>query len=301
MKKCHLLLLIFFALSPVVSASEIALTIDDAPRKDGLIYSGDERADKIISVLKKYSIQTAFFSNSKGLSENNGQARLKKYSDAGHLIANHTHSHPSLNGTSVKKFEEDISKAENLLTQYKTFVKWFRFPFLHEGNTIESRDSIRDYLKKNNYINGYVTVDNFDYFIDDLVQKSLASKKNVNMERACRMLVDIMFDGIEYYDSLAKKNLGEVRHVLLMHENDIEAFCLEKLILRLAEKGWKIVSPAKAFEDPILSKEPNTIYLNQGRVAALIHEKTGVEYRSKWESTSELKKEFSRRKIIEKK
>ena len=160
---------------------------------------------------------------------------------------------------------------------------------------MQTRDRVRSYLS----INGYVTVDNYDYFVDDLVQKALEQKKKVNLDKACQMLVDVMLDGIRYYDGVAKKYIGNVRHVLLMHENDIEAYCLDKFIVGLQDNGWSIVSPERAFADPLMSVEPDTTYLGQGRVAAIAHVKSGIEHRSKWESTSALTKEFNKRKIVE--
>ncbi len=281
-------------------ASQIALTFDDAPRGDEKIYSGVQRTQKIIDVLAKHGIQSMFFVNSDKLSLAKGTDRISAYSKAGHLIANHTHSHARLKDTPTKVFLADIDQADQLLKTYPTFSKWFRFPYLGEGATVEVRDQVRAHLQSAGYRNGYVTVDNYDYFINDLVQKALHANKRVNLERACEMLVDVMWDGIKFYDDIAIKHLGKVRHVLLMHENDIEAHCLEKLIGRIREKGWEIISPEVAFNDPLLSTEPNTLYLNQGRVAAVVHAKTGVKYISKWESESVLTNEFEQRQIVSK-
>lgn len=297
MKKMSLLLIISL-MTTTGFASEIAFTFDDAPRGDGQIYTGKERTQKIIDELAKESIQAAFFVNPERFSGEGRLGRIKAYANAGHLIANHTYSHPSLRKTSLKVYIEEIDRADKLIQQFSTYTKWFRYPFLHEGDSIESRDGVRDFLSRTGYKNGYVTVDNYDYFIDDLVQQALAKNEKVNLDKACDMLTDLMWDGIQYYDAVAKKYIGNVRHVLLMHENDIEALCLSKLVRHLRAKNWKIVSPTRAFSDPLLKDEPDTLYLNQGRVAAIAHVRSGKKYISKWESTDALTKEFERRKIV---
>lgn len=293
-----LVLIILLSVGYQANSNEIALTFDDAPRKDGLIYTGDQRTGKMIEVLGRHGIQAAFFANSKSMTKSNGQARLKAYSQAGHVIANHTHSHLDINKAPVDQYIQDIADADRSLSQFQTFTRWLRFPFLREGQTVEVRDRVRQYLRSQSYTNGYVTVDNYDYFIDDLVQGALSTQKRVDMNKACEMLVDLMWDGIEFYDSVAKKHIGTVRHVLLMHENDVAAYCLDKLISHINRKNWKVISPVRAFSDPLLKGDPDTLYLNQGRVAAIAHAKTGIQYKSRWESTSALRTEFDRRGIV---
>ena len=281
-------------------ANEIALTFDDAPRGDELIYSGVERTQKIIDVLKQHGIQTMFFVNTNRFPHAKGAERIAAYSKAGHLIANHTHSHLQLKDAPVKAFLEEIDRADKLLRPFPTFRPWFRFPNLGEGTSVEIRDHVRNHLKQKGYRNGYVTVDNHDYFIDDQVQAALKNGQKVNLDKACEMLADIMWDGIKFYDEVAQKHLGPVRHVLLMHENDIEAHCLDKLISHIHAKGWKVISPEAAFSDPVLKNEPDTLYLNQGRIAAIAHAKTGIKYISPWLSGGALKTEFEKRQIVEK-
>ncbi|WP_413574676.1 polysaccharide deacetylase family protein [Bdellovibrio sp. HCB290] len=282
----------------VASAKEVALTIDDAPLSGGLIYSGPKRTSRFIDVLKKEKIQAAFFCNPSRLNQDDGAARLTRYANAGHIIANHTFSHPSLNQVTASEYAKEIERAESILSSYSTFKKWFRFPFLHEGRTIEKRDAIRKHLDDSGYINGYVTTDNYDYVINDFVQKAMKKKLKVDLDRACDMLSDLNLFGLEEQERLAKKHLGtSVTQVLLMHENDIEAFCLDKSIAKLRSNGWKIVSPERAYSDPTLKAAPNTLWLDQGRLAAIIAATDGTMYKSKWENINELQRELIKRKI----
>ena len=131
---------------------EIAITFDDSPRFASGFYSGPERAIKLISALKKHNVkQVAFFSNSKKLNEE-GIRRIKLYNKANHLIANHSHSHPNFNKTSLDIYAKDILKADSILKQFSHFTKYYRFPYLREGDTIHKRDGIRSLLKKHHYI-----------------------------------------------------------------------------------------------------------------------------------------------------
>ena len=61
-------------------------------------------------------------------------------------------------------------------------------------------------------------------------------------------------------------------YVLLLHENDLAALFVGDLVAKLQTRGWRIVPASVAFTDPISDREPNTLSLGQGRIAALAHE-----------------------------
>lgn len=295
------LILILYLFHPnAIVAKEVALTIDDSPRPARHLYTNDKLSDRFIEVFKKHKVQAVFFSNSSRLSENNGLARLRRYSEAGHFIANHTHSHPRLSQTPPEEYIKEIELADRLLGQFSTFKKWFRYPFLNEGHTLSSRDLVRNYLKQSGYINGYVTVDNYDYVINDYVMRGMDKGLQVHLDRACKMLSDLTLDGLNDQEMAAQKISNDsIIQVLLMHENDIEAYCLEDLILRLTRSGWNIVSPMKAFSQAALAREPDTLWLSQGRINAYVEEKTRKKRKLKWDSMSDLNNELKRRRIVD--
>lgn len=297
MMKIFLTFLFFTNLS---YAKEVALTIDDVPLGDGILYSGTERTEKFIKIFKKENIQAAFFCNSVRLEQSNGMERIKQYTKAGHIVANHTHSHLRLSKTLVHDYLSDFDKADNLLNKFSTFKKWFRFPYLNEGSSIEQRDQVRKHLQDFGYINAFVTVDNYDYVIDDFLKKAIIKKLKVNLQNACEMLSDLVIDGLEGQRDLSIKQIGkDLPQVLLMHENDIEAYCIDQTIQTLKSKGWQIIPPNIPYQDPILIKEPDTLWLDQGRIAAIVAAKTGTKFKPKWDNMSTLKSELNRRKIVE--
>ena len=164
----------FLLIVPHLSnAKEIALTFDDSPRHARGFFYGHERAKKLIESLKNSDVeQVAFFSVSKQI-DTEGRARLLTYADAGHIIANHTHSHPNINAIPVKEYIKDFKIADKVLKDYSNFKKWFRFPYLREGKTIESRDGMRAALKDLGYFNAYITINNYDWYIETMFQREV--------------------------------------------------------------------------------------------------------------------------------
>jgi peptidoglycan-N-acetylglucosamine deacetylase len=256
-------------------SQEIAITFDDAPMEDGAYFKGAERTEKIIAHLKDNGVsQAAFFVITKNIADNKGSDRLDKYVAAGHLLANHTHRHRWIHSLGTAKYIEDIKKADAILKNRKGYAPWFRYPFLDEGNPKPRRDSIRSALKDLNLTNGYVTIDNYDWYINGQTRKALLDGKKVNEAALKEFYLNHIFTSIQFYDNVAKQHLGRSpKHVLLLHENDLAAKFLGDLIRLLKSKGWKIITPTEAYTDPIATQVPDVLFNNQGRVAAIAREK----------------------------
>jgi hypothetical protein len=121
--------------------------------------------------------------------------------------------------------------------------------------------------------NGYVTIDTYDWSLDRLVQKAKAAGVQFNIDDLRDLYVDVIVTSTEFYDAMARKTLGRSpHHVLLLHENDLAALFVGDLVRELKKRGFRIIPATEAFRDPIAAREPDTLYLGQGRIAALAHE-----------------------------
>ena len=125
-------------------------------------------------------------------------------------------------------------------------------PFLHEDRTKKTRDYIRNYLQKLGYKNGYVTVNNYEWYMDALLKRALAEGKTINYKRLKNAYVESLWETITFYDNIALQVLGRSpKHVLLLHGNDITALFIDDLVQHIRSKGWKIISAEEAYSDPI--------------------------------------------------
>lgn len=252
-------------------SKRIALTLDDAPRGDGPIYSGAERTKVLIESLKSVDASpVAFFVTTKNLKHDGNRKRIQRYASAGNLIANHTHSHPWLSRVETDEYIAGIDKAEVLLDGFDNRRPWFRFPYLDEGSTLEKRDQVRESLAQRNLMNGYVTIDNYDWYIEDKWKEAVNQGKSVDMDALRSVYLKVMLSAVDFFEELAQNTLERSpAHVLLMHENDLAAIFIDDLITELRSKGWEIISPDEAYQDPIAKILPKTLMANQGLVAAL--------------------------------
>src|SRR5688572_5129812 len=274
-KPSHHFLLIFSLLfTSILSAREIAFTFDDAPTPDSALMTGQERTKRLIDVLVAAKVPDALFFVKADYINSDTQKRLEQYAAAGFHLANHSYSHKSARELGVLDYSSDVYKAHLLLKPLKNFLPYHRFPYLHYGKDVAAITSLQQSLTELGYKDGYVTVDNFDWYISSLLTKAAEEKKTIDYDKAQKLYVEMLYESIEFYDAIAKKSLGRSpQHVMLLHENDAAALFVGDLIAHLRSKGWKIISPQQAYQDPIARNFPNIIFHKQGRVAAIANSK----------------------------
>jgi peptidoglycan-N-acetylglucosamine deacetylase len=292
---------LFVVCSSGVSAREIALTFDDAPTPDSALMTGAERTEKLIAALKSVKVEDVMFFIKADYINDETRKRLLKYADAGFHLANHSYSHRSAEKIPNDEYLADVYRAHLLIKDLPNFLPYHRFPYLHPGKDKTAIHYLQQELTQLGYRDGYVTVDNFDWYISALLTKAVEEKKIVDFDKARDFYVQTLIKSIEFYDAIAQKALKRSpRHVLLLHENDAAALFVDDLVIELRKQGWKIISPQKAYQDKIAQLYPETRFQKQGRIAA-IAESRGVpkiELRHESENELHLEKEFKSAGIL---
>jgi peptidoglycan/xylan/chitin deacetylase (PgdA/CDA1 family) len=273
--KAFLLAVLLF-LSYESFAKEIALTFDDAPVSSSKHFESSLRTDELIRKLKLLKVPEVMIFANPCKDEKASGAQLKKYVDAGHLMGNHTCSHPRLDDVGFSEYSKDAEKADQLLSPLFNGQKFFRFPFLNESKDEKLRDQMRGWLKANGYRNGMVSVDNDDYIVSWAINKAKKTGKKIDYKKVEKIFLDHLLGAVEFYDDLAVKNLGySPKHVILLHEVDATVMFVDVLVTELRQRGWKIISAKEAFGDKLYLEQPKNTYSNNGIIAQIALEKTG--------------------------
>jgi peptidoglycan/xylan/chitin deacetylase (PgdA/CDA1 family) len=261
--------------TPQITRGKIALSFDDGPRGDGPYFEGADRTQAFIAALRDAEAPPAvFFVTTKGFDRDDGRGRIAQYAEAGHLIANHSHSHAWASRVGLDYVVADIDRAETELVGFANRRSWFRFPYLDEGKSLDLRDGIRDALKSRDLFNGYVTIDTFDWYIEQRWQKAVRDGRSVDLEALQEAYIEMLLGAVDFYDQVAVETFGETApHVILLHENDLAALFIGDLIAALRSEGWKIISPDEAYAHPVAKIEPKTLNTGSGHFAALAIEK----------------------------
>ena len=258
-----LLSLLLFGTPAAAADKRIALTFDDAPRSRGAYFTPDERTERLIAGLRKAKVrQAAFFVIPGNFGKNDGvggEQRIAAYVRAGHVIANHSWSHPALSDVSATDYIANIDRAEDWLKAQPGHRPWFRFPYLNEGRADKAkRDAVRRALAERGLRNGYVTADGYDWNIEGLTKSAREAGKTIDMRALRDLYVETMVGAAEYNEALMRRTIGRSPpQVLLLHETDIAALYIPDLVKALKKAGWTIVTADEAYADPIGKLQPD--------------------------------------------
>lgn len=287
MRKFFCLAIILFLISASI-AQEIAITIDDAPFRDTLLFSGAERTQLLIDNLIKANAPDALIFIITGNIDRESMKRIEAYTEAGFHIANHSHSHFSADTEATDIYIQDITQAHSILSTLDNVLPFYRYPYLHQGSDRKTRDLIREHIRSFGYEIGYVTIDNYEWYMDALLQTAVNQGKDVNYGALKDVYIKTVWETISFYDDIAQQTLGRSpKHVLLLHETDITAMYIADLVDYIRAQGWKIISPQEAYTDPIASIIPDVLFNKQGRIAAIAHDQGWKPDRLRHESENQ--------------
>jgi peptidoglycan/xylan/chitin deacetylase (PgdA/CDA1 family) len=245
---------------------EIAITFDDLPRNgpDTGLANTREMTDKLTAIIQARHIPVVALVNEGQLYKPGEMdarvALLNLWLDRGAELGNHTFSHPSLNKIPLEDFEDDLIRGENvtrmLLARRGMKLRYFRYPFLNTGLSLETRKEFEEFLARHHYINAPVTLENSDWMFSALYTRArakLAGDKDMaaRISTAYLAYTEKQFDFLE---KLAVEVLGyEPRQVMLLHSNWLNADYLGGVLDIMQARGYKFVTLERALEDKAYS------------------------------------------------
>lgn len=250
----------------------ISVTIDDMPYQHQGMFNGEKQFElvkEIIQHLQMFNIPAVGFVNEgKLFSEEKLDSSklniLKMWLDAGLELGNHTFSHTDINKVSFEDFKEDLLKGEEitrpLAEERGIKYEYFRHPYLHSGETEEKMLELKNLLNEINYKVAPVTIDNGEWIF--AFAYNLAYKEN-NVELMNKLgkdYVDYMIKKIKYWEDQSQKLFGRnIKHVLLIHANLLNAEYADELYRAIQEDGYKFITLDETLEDEAYQSENNYV------------------------------------------
>lgn len=271
--------MLFFKISASFSI-DVAITFDDLPAHEN-IPPGMTRIDianQILAALKNHHLEGVYgFINEQTIGENRDNYDvLAVWVNQGQLLGNHTSSHLDVNRVGTMTFIADIEANEPILEQLMIFknYKYFRYPYLSEGETLTKRDKIRQYLKKSHYQIAQVTTDFLDYEWNEPYIRCLALGDWASIQWLKKTYIEQSLNAIIISHELSTFMFNrDIKNILLLHFGVFDAFMLDELLTAYKEHDVHFIPLSEALNDPVYQLNPNVFekrpytFLNQIRLS----------------------------------
>jgi peptidoglycan/xylan/chitin deacetylase (PgdA/CDA1 family) len=266
------------------AAQNLAITFDDLPL-NGTLPSGVTRAEttkSVLALLKKRHVPPVYgFINAKRLEGNTDGAEALKLWAAAEPVGNHTYSHMDLEQNTPETFERDIEENEPALEllQANDNWHWLRYPYLHEGDTVEKRQAVRAYLKAHKYRIAQVTLDWEDYLWNTAYARCAAKNDRKSIEWLRTSYLSTASEFIDLGREQAKLIYGhEISYVLLMHLGAYSSTILPDALDLLKKKGFKLVTLEEAQSDAAYESDPDVGMHDAGTLLDQMMQVKGIKY-----------------------
>jgi len=266
-------------------AQEVAVTVDDLP-SHGALPPGMTRSDIARSILKSlkdaHAPKVYGFVNAKKLELHPEDIEvLKLWRGAGFPLGNHTYAHLSLNASSADEFDKNVAadEPELKLLMGRQNWRWFRYPYLWEGDTLEKRHAVRQYLKEHKYHVAQVTLDFEDYLWNGPYARCVEKSDAASIEWLKSSYMATATEYIGLGRKMATLIYGrDIRHVLLLHIGAFDAVMLPRLLNFMKNQGFKFVTLGEAEKDPAYRIDPDVALKDGGTLLDQMMEAKHIKF-----------------------
>jgi len=257
--------------APAVPAAEPArpllVTVDDLPIAGRGPESAAERralTEAQLRALQAHGIKAIGFVTWGNVHGSEDVELLKLWLLAGHELGNHSDQHLSYTVTGVEDYRADTERARlrlvELLAPSGQKPRFFRFPFLREGDTTDKLEAMRRYLEETGQRNLPVTIDDQDWSFDGPWQQAgRAGDTRLRDELAADYHAALRL-AVRHHERLGDELLGRrPPQVLLLHANAIGGAEWPRLFEWLAASGHRFAGADELLADPVFAELPHVV------------------------------------------
>ncbi|MDP3704761.1 MAG: polysaccharide deacetylase family protein [Legionellaceae bacterium] len=249
-KNTPCLILLICLMSPTCFAAEheIAITIDDLPfvgtnsNDAGNLKRTHERFMRILDSLVENQVPATGFIIAGSIGKGQWEL-LNAFRKEGFGLGNHTYSHASLNRVSSTQYIDEIAHADKILQPVMTQPKYFRYPYLAEGNGSKKQE-IQDYLSSNQYIIAPVTIDSKDYEYNERFLRISWRVRNQYLNQIKQQYLAYIWNQTLKSEKHSKD--PNAKQILLIHANLLNSYCLGDIIQMYKKHGYRFISLSEA-------------------------------------------------------
>ncbi len=253
-------------LGGIVAAQDrsVAITFDDLPASGAASLACNANAvhdqtQRLLAHITERQIPAIGFVNEGRPCPDVVEEVLRLWLDARMDIGNHTATHPDLNDLTADAFQEDIINGEpitrRLLEERGRTLRYFRFPFLHAGDTSDKKEAIEAFLAERGYTIAPVTIDSDEWLFARAYALALHSGDVPTSSRIESAYIAWLEAVVAHFETWSVDVLGyEIPHVLLLHANQLNAAMFDDVAALFERRGYRFITLDEALQDPAYSQ-----------------------------------------------
>lgn len=245
--------------TPLVLRAEqrpLLITVDDLPIGSGALHrepAGRERITReLLAVLAKHRIRAVGLVTWSNVHSKGDERLLQAWLDAGHELGNHSDGHLDYSATDTLAYIADVDRGRAKLAAFLAprgrALRFFRFPYLREGDTPEKLAAMRRYLQRSGQRNLPVTLDNQDWsferpWVEAVGKRATLDSIAVEYQTQLRLEVrDHEARGDEFFGRTTPQ-------ILLLHANEVGTAQWDALFTWLVESGHRFATADEVLAD----------------------------------------------------
>ena len=247
------------------------ISVDDLPVAGGELHTDPaERAritEGLLAVLAKHHVPAVglvIWGNVKTAAD---QAILRRWLAAGHELGNHSAHHLDLTKTDAAAYIADVEagraglaaflQAEKTVTG-KTAVRFFRYPYLDEGETAAKLDAVRAALAHSGQRSLPVTIDDQDWSFEKPWVEARAKGNARAMAAIGEEYQETLRAEVRDQEERGDHALGRtLPQILLLHANEVGAAQWDRLFTWLEARGDRFAPVDEVLSDPVFAQDPH--------------------------------------------
>jgi peptidoglycan/xylan/chitin deacetylase (PgdA/CDA1 family) len=259
------------ALASAEDRRPLLISVDDLPIAGRMHATAADRSrttDGLLAALRKHGITAVGLVTWQNAPTPEDEGLLDRWLAAGHELGNHSCRHKNYSAVPIAEYVADVDEAHVRLTAFLEKrgkkPRFFRFPFLREGDTSEKLQAMRGWLARNGLRNLPVTIDNQDWSYEERFVNAARSGDARATEEVRQDYLASLRVAVRHHEAASDRLFGRtVPQILLLHANAVGAGNWDALFSWLAANGHRFATADEVLADSAFA-EPQDVVARYG-------------------------------------
>jgi peptidoglycan/xylan/chitin deacetylase (PgdA/CDA1 family) len=250
---------------PAPDKRSLLVTVDDLPVASPKLHTDAADRDRVtrrlLEILAKHRVPAVgltIWGQVRGPADT---ALLDRWRAAGLELGNHSFGHLDLPRTPVTTYVEDVERGRAGLAKYLEphggKVRFFRFPYLREGETAEQWSVVRAALAASSQRVLPVTIDTQDWSFEEAYVTAVRRGDDKGARDVAATCLEALKAEVRHHEERGDDLFGRTTpQIILLHANAVGTAVWDGLFTWMESTGHRFASADEVLEDPAFAEEP---------------------------------------------